>query len=711
MKRYILSFLLLLTTFACVDAQSLLRRAEIAYQEKNYRLAADAYEKHYTKSGEANSTVSIPLANSYYYLGDFPNAIMYYDKTRERDMSAQEWLNYGEILRKQGLYAEATEKYLLAKKSRNKNVSVGRINLGIKACEWAVEHDSSGEGKAVLTPSGLDVKGQSFGLQFYEEGVVYSSTAIVDPKKKDLDANGKPILNLAYTSLGEDSTSSKTTGFSMTLVSQSHVGSADFSADGKTIYYTRLVTLKETNKLRIYSAKLNAGLGDWVDEAKMPFCTDEYNFAHPALSLDGNTMYFSSDMKGTVGGMDIFKVQKKGSSWGKPQNLGRIVNTEATEIFPYITPSGYLSFASNGHPGLGGLDAFWVEMNNSTPVSIRNAERPINSTYDDFAAVIDPNDSLSGFVSSNRAAQGSFDEIYAMYLTEDYVAQLHGVDIDSIHQIAYEDSLMQAQLVADSVAHADSLVWAAEEQEKVEIAAMQGEAFVLANPNMLLGVVNTFFVDALSLQLLKNASYTITDNINQDVILNGIADDSANVSLDLTAAEVLKDQALTVTVQVGYGDFSSYTLELVSDRMKAYDGDHPIMLTPIMAKRDKVKDNIVADEEVTGGAPFSFDGSRLTQEGQSYLDAWADFLIKNPTVKIKLMCHTDGRGDVSYNFKLSQSRAFEAKRYLIKEGVGHMQVISRGYGERYPLVDCIECTEQEHDTNRRIEVEVINSRK
>lgn len=722
MKRYLLSILVLLTSFTCLDAQSLLRRAEIAYQERNYNTAVDAYEKYYAKKGEMTPEVSIPLANSYYHLSDYANAQKYYDKTRDRYMSAQEWLNYGEMLRKQGLYAEAKTKYGLAKKSRIKNVPIGRINLGIKACEWAEANENiASDEKAVLSPSGFDTKGQSFGLQFYEKGIVYSSTGSDTSKKKNLDANGKPILNLAYGTAATDSTPAKTEGFSKTLLFNNHVGSAEFSANGKTIYYTKLIKVKDGVKLKIFSAQLNTDIGDWVREEELPFCSDEYNFAHPALSLDGRTLYFSSDMEGTIGGMDIFKVRKKGESWGKPTNLGVIVNTEATEIFPYVTPGGYLSFSSNGHPGLGGLDAFWVEMENGNPVAINNASRPINSSYDDFAAVIDPNDTLSAYVSTNRATEGVYDEIYEVELTEDYVSELRGINVDSIRQAAYEDSLMQAQLeeaALDSIAYADSMALAAalvaeQQQQADDITAMQGAAFVVANPNLLyqddeMGVVTTFLVDALSFQLLKNASFEITDNISKEVVLSGVSDDSANVILDLKVAEILKDQALTVKAIVDYGDFSSYTYELVSDRMKAFDEDHPIMLTPIMSKRDRVKENIIADEEVTGGAPYTFDGYDLTAEGRGYLDAWADFLVKNPTVKIKLMTHTDGRGDVAYNFKLSQRRAFVAKRYLISQGVNHMQVIARGYGERYPLIDCTECTEKEHDANRRIEMEVIN---
>jgi len=698
MKRYLISLTLLFISLSFLDAQSLLRRAEIAYQEQNYQSAAKSYQKFYDrelrKKGEVSFEVSIPLANSYFHLNEYDNAIAYYDKTEEILLTSQEWVNYAEILRKRGLYEEAIEKFEKAKRCRKKNVPLTRIKLGITSCEWAIENEygNSRVKRGTLKPSGISSKGQSFGVQFYETGLVYSTNNDEKPK---LDENGRPVLNLAYVETKDGVVSSESVKFAESLASKHHVGSAEFSADGQTIYYTKLTLLKDHSKLKIYTAQRTSS-GEWENEQVLPFCDDRYNFAHPALSLDGEILYFSSDMRGTRGGMDIFMSKRSKSGWGRPMNIGKIVNTAATEIFPYITPDGYLSFASNGHPGFGGLDAFWVDMKNGKPVAIRNAHDPINSTYDDFAAVIDPNDTSRGYVSSNRASDGLTDSIFSLELSQDYIDELHGVNIDSILLAAYEDSIAEVQK-----ANSPAFTYGKNG------VGLSGRALFDAEE---LGVVNTFMVDALSLQPLRKAKFTIIDNITEKVILRGSSDDDARVSLDLKSEGVQVDQALTVEVKVGRNDFSRYSLELVSDRMKTYDATHPIMLTPIMSKREKIKDNIVADEEVTGGAPFAFDAHTLTKVGENYLDAWADFLIKNPTVKIKLMTHTDGRGDVSYNFKLSQRRAFEAKRYLISKGANHMQIIARGYGERYPLVDCVECSEEEHDTNRRIEVEVINAK-
>ena len=146
---------------------------------------------------------------------------------------------------------------------------------------------------------------------------------------------------------------------------------------------------------------------------------------------------------------------------------------------------------------------------------------------------------------------------------------------------------------------------------------------------------------------------------------------------------------------------------MLSDQLLTYDHSNPILLTPEIQKREKVKEAIVVSEESIGEPAYAFGKAELTEAGKQYMDSWAEFLLKNPDVSIKLKTHTDTRGGVAYNFKLSQQRAYYAKRYLIDKGVNHLQVIARGYGERYPISKCVKCTEKDHSINRRIEVEVV----
>ena len=102
----------------------------------------------------------------------------------------------------------------------------------------------------------------------------------------------------------------------------------------------------------------------WVDVVELPFNSDNYSTAHPALSPDEKTLYFASDMPGTIGQSDLFKVNiNDDGTYGRPINLGSTINTEGRETFPFITDENEIYFASDGHPGLGGLDVFSSGLN------------------------------------------------------------------------------------------------------------------------------------------------------------------------------------------------------------------------------------------------------------------------------------------------------------------------------------------------------------
>ncbi|RYY08897.1 MAG: flagellar motor protein MotB, partial [Chitinophagaceae bacterium] len=153
-------------------------------------------------------------------------------------------------------------------------------------------------------------------------------------------------------------------------------------------------------KLNMFSAQ-NAG-GKWYGVRPFQYNSLEYSTAHPALTPDGNVLYFVSDMPGGFGGKDLYYTVKTGDLWGKPVNMGSVINTEGDETFPYVSPDGTLYFSSNGHTGLGGLDIFKVTLKDKVPVSkITNLGVPVNSSKDDFGLIINASNA-SGYFSSNR---------------------------------------------------------------------------------------------------------------------------------------------------------------------------------------------------------------------------------------------------------------------------------------------------------------------
>lgn len=194
-------------------------------------------------------------------------------------------------------------------------------------------------------------------------------------------------------------------------------GPVCFSSDGRTMYFTRnnlagsSAQMSEDGFVKLKICKIELDEKDnFIDEVtELPFNNKEYNYAHPAISYDDRVLYFSSDMPGGLGGMDLWMVKIENGKWGTPMNLGSNINTAGNEVFPYVEDNGKLYFSSDGLGGLGGLDIFEAIGMGST-WNVRNLGAPINSSGDDFGITFE--DYLNGYFSSNRGGLSQNDDIY-----------------------------------------------------------------------------------------------------------------------------------------------------------------------------------------------------------------------------------------------------------------------------------------------------------
>ena len=280
--------------------------------------------------------------------------------------------------------------------------------------------DGKAEIKNVKVLNGLK---DDFSPLFFENGILYCSNS--RKVKKGQDADKVPDdLNLKFAQFDSLGNLSRPTSFGKRTNSKTHEGPSCFTKSGDTLFLTRNMSKGGVDKksknglftLKIYT-KLRDSLGAFVGDKLLPFELENYSYCHPTLSPDGKRLYFSSNMPGGFGGMDLYMIRKMNdSTWTPPINLGARINTSKNEVFPFMKDDGNLFYASNGSKkGKGGLDIFQIEIEKRNAAAIPLGE-PFNTEGDDFGIMFLPNNDKKGYFSSNRKGGSGGDDIYEFEL-------------------------------------------------------------------------------------------------------------------------------------------------------------------------------------------------------------------------------------------------------------------------------------------------------
>ncbi|HEV8515610.1 MAG TPA: hypothetical protein VGQ59_20140, partial [Cyclobacteriaceae bacterium] len=199
-------------------------------------------------------------------------------------------------------------------------------------------------------------------------------------------------------------------GFARTLKSRFNIGPVDFYNKGKSMVFVSSSekTSEGGRRLGLHFASLVEH--SWKLDSSYPYNSEDYSIHDVTINEDGTVMYFSSDMKGGIGGKDIYTSTLINGQWSKPVNAGEPVNTTEDEAFPNLQ-NNTLYFSSDGHPGLGALDIFKVRITKDGYDEVENIGYPLNSSYDDFGLKFDSID-VHGYFTSNRKHGGYDDDIY-----------------------------------------------------------------------------------------------------------------------------------------------------------------------------------------------------------------------------------------------------------------------------------------------------------
>lgn len=407
--------LLLIFSVAFATAQNKdTKKADQLYDRLAYTDAAQAYQK-LLKQGKGSRYVFERLANSYYFINDTKKAETYYKRVvKGRKVKPETVYSYAQSLKANGKFSDYNT---WMKTFASMDPDDSRAKDFMKNPNYVPQIMEDFARYEALNLEELNSEYSEFGGIINGKDFYFSSARNTARKKYHWDE--QPFLDVYKASLVGDAIKNAQL-LEGDVNTKFHEGNVAITPDGKRMYFDRNDYLNgKFDKSEEGINQINIYYTEWVDGKwkgvfSLPFNSSEYSSGHPALSTNGNTLYFVSDMPGGKGKSDIYKVSiDANGSFGTPQRLGDNINTEGKEVFPYIDGSGNLYFSSDGHQGLGGLDGFYAEAKGDGFGDPVNLGKGANSENDDFAFIYDAN-TRKGFMSSNRKGGKGEDDIYRL---------------------------------------------------------------------------------------------------------------------------------------------------------------------------------------------------------------------------------------------------------------------------------------------------------
>jgi outer membrane protein OmpA-like peptidoglycan-associated protein len=508
--------------------------------------------------------------------------------------------------------------------------------------------------------------------------------------------------------------------FSKSINSKYHEGPVTFFKDYKKIVFTRnnynkgraKKSDKGVNMLKLFIASKKGN--KWTDIKELPINSDQYSTGHPALSPDNRKMYFVSDMPGGFGGTDIYVVDYRDGSWGVPVNLGREINTEGNEMFPFVDEAGNFYFASDGHAGLGGLDMFYVEFRNGVPFGgVENLGAPINSTKDDFGFITDAQRS-HGYFSSNRRKGYSDDNIYA------FTKGCNSLNLIVLNQETNEPLAdTELRMVKNGV---NKQRYITNSQGQTSLCLESGSDFEFKAFKE--GYeVGTITYGTMSNSLAKKQQLKLYLEPSKRPLVRGriVSEvDQRPIAGATVRLENERDGSIETIIT---GVDGRYVFQPVRDGKYSVTAvkDNYAINTESIGKIKNSKKNISVEQNfgmIGEGDIFRLDNiyydldkSEIRTDAKKELDNKViPILKKYPDIQIELRSHTDSRASEEYNLRLSAERAKSVVDYLIKKGISSSRLTAQGYGETELVNECddsVKCSEVEHQQNRRTEFKIL----
>lgn len=392
-------------------------KANAAFEAGEYFNAIDLYKNAFNRVSDNDKKAEIyfKIGECYRIIGDPRQSELWYNKAVKQEYQDPiVFLRFGQMMLINEKYDEALEEF----KSYQELVPDDpRGSMGIESCEAAKQWIENPTGYIVENMKNFNSRQRDFGPAYVNEAfseVYFTSTREGSSGNATHGATGQNFADIFTTSMDRKGKWSVPVPVE-SLNSEFEDGTPNISSDYTTLYFTRCKKGKNQQLgCQIYAAKSDGE--SWGEPEALAIMDDSITIGHPAISYDNNTLYFVSDMPGGIGEHDIWSVsrQSAGGEWEAPVNLGEEINTPGSELYPYVHTDGTLYFSSDSRVGLGGLDIYKAIKDETGGWMVENMKPPVNSPEDDFGIVFEA-ENERGFFSSSRKGRGN-DEIYSFVL-------------------------------------------------------------------------------------------------------------------------------------------------------------------------------------------------------------------------------------------------------------------------------------------------------
>lgn len=649
-------------------------------------------------------------------------------------------------------------------KARNRIVIF--IALWLPASLVCAQTDATPVTVQVKNEAAINTKGLEFSPTFFEDGIVFISTNNAGLKKLT-DQNKQNYTSILRSRRSADGALGAAEPFSKEISTQYNEGPVCFDRTAETVYFSRNIIVNGKEKLskdgnlmmRIYASKKEGNT--WGEpQPVFPVNDEGYADCHPAISIDGDKLFFSSNRPGGQGGMDIYVSYRVGESWSEPVNLGAGVNSTGNEAFPFIHADNSLYYASTGLAGgQGGFDLYYViPEENSQWTKPVNMGIPFNTPGDDFGLIVDLN-KINGYYSTNGNGGAGADEVFSFHVEngnlDDYLLQNQRVpDRDLDLRIVATEKNSGKPVFEAAVQILDygknNVIGRDEQGNLITIQNVDGQEVMKSLPPDK-GINGETDAKGRFLTEVKPGNYAVS------VSKEGYQTKQIRVQISKPGNEVavqLEKNAPSNRIQWNPSVFNYVTnaplagavlvlTNRTTGQMDTVVTDANGMVDHFLNPNTKYKVDMYQAGRLIGSteidtqgwmpnqltmqnisvAPllpgsvielpniyYNFNDATLRPDARKDLDLLMALMQQHPSIKVELASHTDCRGNSKYNQELSQRRADGVVDYLAIQGIPRARMRPVGYGESEPRNRCrdgVNCTEQEHARNRRTEVRIL----